>query len=66
MDLYTLSLRTYAWALAGHMDEARTGLAQLMERAKRTEKMIYWQHSGECMGVGVDEKVAVGYYCKEQ
>ena len=45
-DLYTLTLRTYARALAGHTREARAGLAKLKARATSREGMMYWQNSG--------------------
>ena len=46
-DVYTLSLRTYARALAGHKTEARAGLTQLKDRATRREGLMFWQNSGE-------------------
>ena len=59
VDLYTLTLRTYARALAGHTAEARVGLAELKERAERAEGMMYWKNSGTCTGVKA-EKVLSG------
>ncbi|XP_043217950.1 pregnancy zone protein-like isoform X6 [Amphibalanus amphitrite] len=44
-DIYTLTLRTHARALAGHLVEARAGLAKLKARAKYADGMLYWQNS---------------------
>ena len=56
-DVYTLTLRTHARALAGHLDEARTGLQKLKTRATRSEGHMYWQNSGNQGSVLLHEQI---------